>query len=49
MKRMGFSNFKAVLKKTAARTVDDLWQAIAQGIETFSPNRMPKLFRRRRL
>jgi transposase len=34
---MAFSKLKAFLKKTAARTVDDLWDAIAQGIDTFSP------------
>ena len=34
---MAFSKLKAFLKKTAARTVDDLWDAIAQGIDTVSP------------
>ena len=34
---MAFSKLKAFLKKTAARTVDDLWDAIALGIETFTP------------
>jgi len=34
---MAFSKFKAFLKKTAARTVDDLWNAIAEGIELFTP------------
>ncbi|HMB77109.1 MAG TPA: IS630 family transposase [Kiloniellaceae bacterium] len=34
---MAFSKLKAFLKKTAARTVDDLWDAIANGIDTFSP------------
>ncbi len=34
---MAVSKLKAFLKKTAARTVDDLWDAIAQGIDTFSP------------
>ena len=34
---MAFSKLKAFLKKTAARTVDDLWDAIAKGIDTFSP------------
>ncbi len=27
---LAFSTFKAFLKKTAARTVDDLWNAIAE-------------------
>ena len=34
---MAFSKFKAFLKKTAARTKDDLWDAIAQAIEIFTP------------
>ena len=34
---MAFSKLKAFLKKTAARTVDDLWEAIAKGIDRFSP------------
>jgi len=34
---MAFSKLKAFLKKAAARTVDDLWNAIAQAIETFTP------------
>ena len=39
---MAFSKLKAFLKKTAARTVDDLWDAIANGINTFA-YRMSKL------
>ncbi|MGH6898489.1 MAG: IS630 family transposase [Geminicoccaceae bacterium] len=34
---MAFAKLKAFLAKTAARTVDDLWDAIAQGIDTFTP------------
>ena len=34
---VGALRLKAFLKKAAARTVDDLWNAIAQGIETFTP------------
>lgn len=34
---MAFSKFKAFLKKTAARTVDDLWNAITEAIELFTP------------
>ena len=34
---MAFSKLKAFLKKTAARTVDDLWVAIAKGIDTYTP------------
>ena len=33
---MAFSKLKAFLKKTAARTVHDLWDAIANGINTFT-------------
>ena len=33
---MAFSKFKALLKKTAARTVDDLWNASAEAIELFT-------------
>ncbi len=29
---MAFSKFKALLKKAAARTIDDLWTAIAQAL-----------------
>ena len=38
---MAFSKLKAFLNKTAARTVDDLWQAIAKGIRHIHPCRMP--------
>ena len=34
---MAFSKLKASLKKTAARTKDDLWNAIAQAIDTLTP------------
>jgi len=34
---MAFSKLKAFLKKTAARTRDDLWDAIARGIDTVTP------------
>lgn len=34
---MAFSKFKAFLRKVAARTVDDLWNAIAKAIDIFSP------------
>lgn len=34
---MAFSKLKALLKKAAARTKDDLWDAIAEAIETFTP------------
>ncbi len=41
---MAFSKLKAFLKKTAARTVDDLWDAIALGIETFTPKEFENYF-----
>ena len=34
---MAFAKFKAFLKKVAARTVDALWDAIAQAIDIFTP------------
>ena len=37
-------SLKAFLKKTAARTVDDLWDAIAQGIDTFTPTECENYF-----
>ena len=39
---MAFSKLKAFLKKVAARTVDDLWDAIARGIDTFTPTECQK-------
>ncbi len=41
---MAFSKLKAFLKKTAARTVDDLWDAIALGMETFTPKECENYF-----
>lgn len=32
-----FAKFKALLRKAAARTVNDLWSAIDQAIDTFTP------------
>ncbi len=32
-----FAKLKALLRKAAARSVDDLWAAIAEAIETFPP------------
>jgi transposase len=34
---MAFSKLKAFLKKVAARTIDELWAAIAVGIDAFTP------------
>ncbi len=33
---MAFSKLKAFLRKAADRTVDDLWNAIAQAIDIFT-------------
>ncbi len=41
---MAFAKLKAFLKMTAARTVDDLWGAIAQGIDTFTPTECENYF-----
>ena len=41
---MAFSKLKAFLKKTAARTVDELWDAVAQSIETFTPTECQNYF-----
>ena len=35
---MAFAKLKAFLKKHAPRTVDDLWDTIARGIDAFSPS-----------
>ena len=35
---MALSKLTALLKKTAARSIDDLWDAFAIGIDTFTPN-----------
>jgi len=34
---MAFSKFMAFLKKTAARTADNVWNAIAEAIKLFTP------------
>ena len=41
---MAFSKLKAFLKMIAARTVDDLWDAIAAGIEIFTPTECENYF-----
>lgn len=32
-----FAKLKAILKKIAARTVDELWSAIGEAIDAFTP------------
>ena len=34
---MAFSKLKAILRKAAARSIDDLWQVIADALDSFSP------------
>ncbi len=41
---MAFSKFKAFLKAIAARTVDELWEAIAQAVDIFSANQCRNFF-----
>ena len=41
---IALSKLKAFLKKAAARTVDDLWDAIANGIDTFTPTERENYF-----
>ena len=41
---MAFSKLKAFLKKTAARTIQDLWKAIAHAIDTFTPKECQNYF-----
>ena len=41
---MAFSKLKALLKKAAARTLDNLFDAIANGIDTFTPQECRNYF-----
>ncbi|MFQ6018870.1 MAG: IS630 family transposase [Kiloniellaceae bacterium] len=41
---MAFAKFKAFLKRIAARTVDGLWQAIAQAVDIFTPDECRNFF-----
>ena len=41
---MAFAKLKALLKKAAARTLDDLFDAIAKGIDTFTPQECRNYF-----
>ena len=34
---MAFSKLKALLRKAAARTIDDLWRVIGECLNQFSP------------
>ena len=41
---MAFSKLKSLLRKAAARTIDDLWQAIAKSLDDFTPNECRNYF-----
>ena len=41
---MAFSKLKAVLRKAAARTITELWDTIAEGIDTFTSNECHNYF-----
>ena len=41
---LAFSKLKAHLRKAAAQTPDDLWNAIADAIETFAPQQRQNFF-----
>ena len=41
---MAFSKFKACLKRRAARTVTELWDAIAQAVSAYTPNECQNYF-----
>ncbi len=42
---MAFSKLKALLRKAAERSVDDLWGRIGECLETFSPDECQNYFR----
>jgi hypothetical protein len=42
---MAFARFKAHLKKTACRTITELWDEIAVVIDTFNPKECANYFR----
>ena len=42
---MAFSKLKALLRKAAARTVDELWAIIGQCLDAFSPDECQNYFK----
>jgi transposase len=44
-----FAKLKALLRKAAERTVEGLWTAIGRCVDLFTPRRVPKLLRSRRI
>lgn len=41
---MAFAKLKAFLRKVAARTIPDLWDAVARAIDHFEPDQCQNLF-----
>ena len=41
---MAFAKLKALLRKAAKRTIEQLWNAVANAIETFTPNECVNYF-----
>lgn len=41
---MAFSKLKAILKKAAARTIDDLWRVIGESLDAFTPTECANFF-----
>ena len=41
---MAFSKLKALLRKAAARTITDLWQAVADALDAFTPTECQNYF-----
>ena len=42
---LAFSKLKALLRKAAARTLDDLWRVIADALDQFTPQECQNFFR----
>lgn len=41
---LAFSKLKALLRKAAARTIDELWQTIAESLDDFTPDQCTNYF-----
>ncbi len=41
---MAFAKLKALLRAAAARTIPDLWEAVANAIERFTPDECKNYF-----
>lgn len=42
---MAFSKLKAILRKAACRTIDDLWRTIGTALDTFKPEECANYFK----